>query len=349
MKILFLSHAFSPAIGGIEASSELLAGAFVRGGYEVCLITMTPAETPGLPYQVIRKPSTSELFKHHAWADIVYENNPCIRLGWPKLLFGKPSVIALHTWISRVDGTVALKDKLKMSWVAQANQAIAVSKAIQERCSPNATIIGNSYDEQLFNIRSVKRKKDFVFLGRLVSDKGVDLAIRTFNQLINDSSLHELEDTTLTIIGDGPDRKRLEQYVAHLPHPGRIRFTGSLQGEELVLELNRHSFQFIPSVWEEPFGIVALEGIACGLIPIASNGGGLPDAVGKAGVIFERGRIESLISVTRRLVQNPVQQAHLLAAAPEHLNLYNTESIMQQFLAVIDSVAQTRYYSSQPL
>jgi glycosyltransferase involved in cell wall biosynthesis len=342
MKILFLSHSFSPAIGGIEASSELLASAFIRRGHEVRLITMTPNETYDLPYTVIRKPTVSELIKHHAWADIVYENNPCMRLGWPKLLFGKPSVIALHTWIGRVDGTVALKDKIKIYWVAQAKQVIAVSKAIQQRCSPSATIIGNSYDEQLFSIRPMKRKKDFVFLGRLVSDKGVKFAIHTFSQLITYSPLPEFKDVTLTIIGDGPERKKLEQYVAHLPHPDRIRFTGSLQGEDLVLELNRHRFQFIPSIWEEPFGIVALEGIACGLIPIASDGGGLPDAVGKAGVTFERGRIESLINVTRDLVQNSAQQVQLLAAAPAHLDLFNTESITQQFLAVIESVTDAR-------
>ena len=342
MRILFLSHSFAPAIGGIEASSELLADAFFNQGHEVRLMTTTQGISSAVPYKIIRDPSINEIIKQHYWADTIYENNPCLRLGWPKLLFGKPSIIALHTWISRPDGKIALTDQLKMFWVARATHVIAVSRAIQQQCSPQATIIGNSYDKHLFSARRIKRHKDFVFLGRLVSDKGVELAIRAFDKLINGPSLPELEGVSLTIIGDGPDRNQLQQFVARLSHPSRIRFTGALQGEDLVMELNRHTFQFIPSVWEEPFGIVALEGIACGLIPIASDGGGLPEAVGNAGVIFERGRIESLIAVTKRLVQNPAQQAKCRAAANQHLSAFSIESITRKFLDVIESVAKKR-------
>ena len=337
MKILFLSHAFYPAIGGIEASSELLADAFTRKGHDVRLMTMTLGESPLLPYQVIRRPSVAELLKQHAWADIVYENNPCLRLGWPKLLFRKPSVIALQTWITRIDGTIATVDKLKLRWVAKANKVIAISKAIQQRCLQSATIIGNSYDNQLFGHRSVERQNNFVFLGRLVSDKGVELAIRAFDDLVFTHPVPGLEKSTLTIIGDGPDREQLENLAASLPVPSRIRFIGPLRGEELVMELNRHTFQFIPSTWEEPFGIVALEGIACGLIPIASDGGGLPDAIGSAGVTFKRCQLASLIEVTAELVQNPIRQAQCRMAAPSHLAAFGTETITQQFIDVLEA------------
>jgi glycosyltransferase involved in cell wall biosynthesis len=342
MKILFLSHAFAPAIGGIEASSELLAYAFFNKGHDVHLITTTIGKSPTLPYQVIRNPSTTELIKQHAWADAVYENNPCLRLGWPKLFFSKPSVVVLQTWVSRIDGTIGWLDKLKFRWLAQASQVIAISQAVRQRCWPTASVIGNSYDNQMFGIRPVERQHDFVFLGRLVSDKGTELAIRAFSKMVFDISLPELNQSTLTVIGDGPDRSHLEQLVAELPDPSRIRIIGPLKGEALVTELNRHTFQFIPSVWEEPFGIVALEGIACGLIPIASDGGGLPDAVGNAGVIFKRGQIASLIAVTTELLQSPARQAQCRAAAPAHLASFSTESITQQFLDALESAAKSR-------
>jgi glycosyltransferase involved in cell wall biosynthesis len=342
MKILFLSHAFAPAIGGIEASSELMADAFFRKGHEVRLMTKTTGESLAFPYQVIRDPSTLEMIKQHAWADAVYENNPCLRLGWPKLLFGKPSVVVLQTWISRVDGTISWLDKLKICWLAQANRVITISQAVRQRCWPTALIIGNSYDDQLFGSRQVERHPNFVFLGRLVSDKGAEMAIQAFSKLAFDVSLSELEQSSLTIIGDGPDRSHLEQLVAALPEPSRVRLVGPLKGEALVVELNRHTFQFIPSVWEEPFGIVALEGIACGLIPIASDGGGLPDAVGQAGVIFKRGQINSLVDITTALLQSPAQQAKCRAAAPKHLALFSTEFITQEFLNALEDAVETR-------
>ncbi|WP_223651835.1 glycosyltransferase family 4 protein [Hymenobacter psoromatis] len=341
MKLLFLSHVFSPAIGGIEASSEFLANAFAEAGYEVRLMTMTAGEVSSLRYPVIRRPSVAEMLKQHAWADIVYENNPCMRLSWPKLLFGKPSVITLHTWISRADGTITLVDKLKFRWLAHAKKVIAVSQAMQQRCWPPAIVIGNSYEEQLFNCQSDHRNLDFVFLGRLVSDKGVELAIRAFSDMVFVHPIPELAEATLTIIGSGPDRELLESLAASLPAPSRIRFLGPLKGETLVTELNRHTFQFIPSTWEEPFGIVALEGIACGLIPIASNGGGLPDAIGNAGVTFERGNLASLITVTANLVHSPTQQAQCRAAAPGHLAAFGNETITRKFIDVLEEAGNS--------
>jgi glycosyltransferase involved in cell wall biosynthesis len=347
MKILFLSHAFAPAIGGIEASSELLAHAFFKSGHEVRLITTTKEEGPDFPYQVIRKPSASEMIKQHAWADAVYENNPCLRLGWPKIFFNKPSIVVLQTWISRVDGSISWLDKLKLQWLAQASRVIAISEAVRLRCWPAAVVIGNSYDNQLFGSRPVQRHHDFVFLGRLVSDKGIELAIKAFSEMAFSIVLPKLAQATLTIIGDGPDRNYLEHLIAELPDPSRIRLMGPLKGEALVEELNRHTFQFIPSIWEEPFGIVALEGIACGLIPIASDGGGLPDAVGQAGVIFKRGQLDSLVAVTTALLQSPMQQAACRAAAQSHLISFSTESITQKFLDELEAVVGNRSPSFQ--
>ena len=51
----------------------------------------------------------------------------------------------------------------------------------------------------------------------------------------------------------------------------------------MVEELNRHEIMVVPSRWNELFGVVALEGMACGCAMLVSDGGGLPDAVGYAG------------------------------------------------------------------
>jgi glycosyltransferase involved in cell wall biosynthesis len=287
---------------------------------------------------IIRCPSWTELVTHHRWAQVVFENNPCLRLGWPKLLFGKPSVVILQTWLAAREGQVTLATRCKTAWLAQTNQVIAISTAVRERCWPPALLIGNTYDDNVFTKRPVARQQDFVFVGRLVSDKGADLAIQAFARLLAATPTAELATATLTIVGDGPDRASLQALAATLLPAAHVQFVGALQGRELAAELNRHSYQFIPSLWREPFGIVALEGIACGLIPIVSDGGGLPDAVGAAGVTFRRGELASLVAVTRQLLQSPAQQRQCRAAAPAHLAAFSAGRITGQVMAVVEAV-----------
>jgi glycosyltransferase involved in cell wall biosynthesis len=129
LKILFLSHSFYPQLGGIESNTELLAGAFAAAGHDLRLVTWTGDPTGRLfPYAVTRNPGKRELLRAHRWADLVFENNPCFRLGWPGLLFRRPTVIAINTWITRPDGRVSLRDKIKITWwLKRCARVIAVS------------------------------------------------------------------------------------------------------------------------------------------------------------------------------------------------------------------------------
>ena len=209
-KLLLLTHKFFPFIGGIERHSEILAYAFYEAGYDVHVLTWTDdAEQNKFPFQVIRNPNLFQSWKEHAWADIIFENNPCIRLSWPQLLFKKPNFIALHTWITNSNGAIRFQDRLKKIWLKKANCVISCSKAIQKASWPSSIVINNPYDDSVFNIiQGSDRNKDFVFLGRLVSNKGVDLALKLIHDMkikANKEKLLELK-TTLTIIGEGPEK-----------------------------------------------------------------------------------------------------------------------------------------------
>ncbi len=264
---------------------------------------------------------------------------------WPALFTGRPSVVALQTWISRPDGKQNLQDRLKRAWLNRADSVIAISKAIRERCFPAATLIHNPYRESDFRIiPGIEKTEDFIFLGRLVSDKGADIAIHALALLID----QEIRDTpdgkrrSLTIVGDGPDRSKLENLAKEKNLREYIHFTGSLRGEELVQCLNRHRFLLVPSVWEEPFGIVALEGMACGCIPIVSDGGGLPDAVGKAGLIFRRGDVNDLSIRIQKLLNDPDLIRELKSAAMEHLAEHQTKVITRKYLDIIEAAGNKK-------
>jgi len=345
MNILFLTHQFYPDIGGIEVNSEVLASEFLKAGHWIRLVTWSPGGAGReFPYPVIRKPDFGELFRQHRWADVIYENNPCLRLSWPAALLRKPSVVALRTWVSRGDGSLGFQDRLKLRWLRRAKRVIAVSEAVRRRCWNDAEVIGNPYrSDEFYVLPKVERVRDFVFLGRLVSDKGADIAIDALHRLVKrQPPVDGGNRPRLTIIGDGPERPRLEAQCKGLGLAESVVFTGALRGSELVACLNQHRFLLVPSRWEEPFGNVALEGMACGCIPIASDGGGLPDAVGDAGITFTRGDVGALVDAMVAISENSDLAASLRSRVPAHLATHLPEVVARRYLDVIEEAVHHR-------
>lgn len=339
MKILFLTHFFYPNIGGIEVNSELLALAFYNAGEEIRLLTWT--EETGdkhFPFPVIRKPSITEIFRQHQWADIIFENNPCLRLSWPAVLLRKKTITALCTWISRTNGATSWQDKLKFLWLSRASSVIAVSDEVRKLSWPSAIVIGNPYRSAIFKtLTNISRQPEFVFLGRLVSDKGVDIAINAFGKLVR--SHPEFQDAFFTIIGEGPEFETLKKNVRNLGLDKNIGFTGSLRGDALVSCLNRHRFIVVPSRWKEPFGNVALEGMACGCVPIVADGGGLQEAIGNAGLIFKRGDDDDLLRCMEQLLNNAGLEAALREAGKIQLQQFEPDVVAGSYLRVIRTAA----------
>lgn len=341
LRILFLSHKFFPDVGGIEVNSEILANAFHNAGHAVHLITWSKGDAgKQFPFQVMRNPSVTQLFLQHRWADLVYENNICLRLAWPSVLLPKPSIVAIRTLVSRSDGRLEWQDKLKLRWLKRARSVIAVSDFIRRRTWASAVVIGNPYRADLFReYKGSRRNKNFAFLGRLVSDKGADLAIRAICQLAsrNDLSTTSGHDAyTLTIIGDGPFRLQLQYLSEELGIANRIDFVGAMSGSALAACLNEHKYILVPSICEEAFGNVVLEGMACGCIPIVSDAGGLPDAVGSAGLVFKRGDVDALANSMMTLSENELLQATLRDAAKDHLAKHRPEVVTRRYLEVIE-------------
>lgn len=347
LKILFLTHRFYPDLGGTEANAEFLAQAYHDRGANVHLVTWTAENgTKNFPYTIVRNPDTRRVLKEHAWADIVFENSPVLRLSWPAVFFKKPLVVVLNTWISEEDGSKSLQARMKYWWLKKASTVISVSNEIKKQCWPSSTVIGNAYNNQLFTsiTDSKSRNKSFVFLGRLVSDKGVDMAIEAIAQLnkMQQKNSAVPMNINLTIIGDGKDSAKLIQQVREQGLEEQISFTGSLTGTDLVNCLNQHQYILIPSRWKEPFGIVALEGMACGCIPIVADGGGLPDAVGNAGLVFKRGDVNDLVRTMRRVLIDQNLQTELRTAAPQHLKAHTTNIVAGQYFDIIEAAAANK-------
>lgn len=118
-----------------------------------------------------------------------------------------------------------------------------------------------------------------LYFGRLIGEKGVDVLL---------AAAAIASEVPLVIIGDGPDRTKLENQVkaAGLKH---VRFVGAKWGIELNDWLRNCRFVVVPSLWHENFPYVILQAFAAGKPVAGSNRGGIPELVvhGERGWVYE--------------------------------------------------------------
>jgi glycosyltransferase involved in cell wall biosynthesis len=327
MKILFCSVPYQPSVGGIETVSSLLAAEFHARGHGVTLVTQTPSDDPeAADFRIVRRPSARTLWQLVQDADVVFHNNISLRLAWPMLALRKPWVVAHHTWIPR-QGVGRLK-----RWLLRRATNISVSQAIANDIPGASSIVPNPYRAALFRrLPQPARVRELVFVGRLVSDKGVDILLRAVHHLQQDG-----RRLTATLVGDGPEEAALRALAAQLGLDG-LEFAGRQSGSALVSILNQHQLLVVPSTWEEPFGVVVLEGLACGCVPVVAGSGGLPDAAGPCGVVFAKGDARALADALGGLLDDPARVQRLLNQADEHLRNHRPERVAAAYLNIFDS------------
>ena len=336
MNIMIASRFFYPSLGGSETNAEILAREFVRLGHQVKLITHTPGTkidgygTP-FPFEVIRRPGPLQFLALVRWCDVCLQNGILLKQVWALWLTQTPWVIRHQTWIQQPNHAATWLTQLKLI-AAKRSTSIAISEAIAQHLHYPSIIIPNPYrDEQFRLIPEIERTKELVFMGRLVSDKGIDLLL----QAVANLKAFNLAPR-LTIIGSGEEEKALRQQTKALNLDAQVTFVGPKVGNELVTLLNQHHILVVPSRWHEPFGVVALEGIACGCVVVGSEGGGLKDAIGNCGITVPNGDVDALTQALAHLLEYPNEQIQYRNNAPVHLAKHRKEAVARAYLRVLE-------------
>lgn len=344
MKILVSSHLFHPSIGGLEEVSRVLAAEFFRQGHEVKLVTQTPSnEANEFSFPVIRRPNAGELIAAIRWCDVVFHNNISLQTAWPLLLVRRPWVITHAIWTSRVDGRIGWQDRLKRLLFRRATN-VSISQSIADALPVASLVLGNPFRSELFRLKpAVARTRPLVFLGRLVSDKGVDVLLRALSVLKHDGGAG-----ALTIVGEGPEEAALRRLAADLKIEAEVTFAGRMTGEPLVDLLNAHQIMVVPSRWREPFGVVALEGIACGCVIVGSADGGLKGAIGPGGATFPNGDFNALAAVLKRLLNDRSALENHRAAGRGHLAAFHPATMARKYVAVFRAAARLSGRAATP-
>ncbi|MBU2956052.1 glycosyltransferase [Paracoccus sp. C2R09] len=156
-----------------------------------------------------------------------------------------------------------------------------------------ADIVGNGIDLRLWPFRP-QGDGSAVWAGRITPTKGTHLAAQAAR----------MAGVPLTIFGVIEHRDYYNDMVRPLLG-GDIRYGGHLQGGDLATEMGRASAMLFTPQWEEPFGLVAIEGMACGL-PVASTRIGATDEViGDCGAFAAPDDAEGLAHALEQALQIP--------------------------------------------
>jgi glycosyltransferase involved in cell wall biosynthesis len=182
-------------------------------------------------------------------------------------------------------------------------QHITPTSHVSKRVNlPRTTTIYHGINQPRNVQRSVdhylKQPVCFAYVGRLVSEKGLNLLLEAAGRLNVAGCSFRLK-----FIGDGPERARLTERVDLLGLRRQVAFTGLVQGQDLEKALHDVAVVIMPSICEETAGLSAMENMMRGRTVIAADIGGLGELVGDAGLKFPVGDAESLAWCMMRVLR----------------------------------------------
>lgn len=284
MKIVIASHGFLPSVGGVSTNVSVLAKAFVEQGHDVTVATLSPGPTEGYSHKVVRKPGPLRLFKLYWQADLIILSNLAIKLIYP-LVFLRRNVALRHHSESAF--------RLSSSWFS----VDVIRRDVMSRAKHFMTsaYIGRKSGMQTFEVtppfanplhittdirRPPQERHYALFVGRTEPEKGVTWLLDRWPMIREILAVDELR-----VVGKGSLDAAIKQRVDE--RADGVKQLGALTRSETAREMGGARYLFVPSLWEEPFGAVALEGVAAGALTIATNRGGLQEAAGKLGFYFD--------------------------------------------------------------
>ncbi|MCA9385149.1 glycosyltransferase family 4 protein [Candidatus Dojkabacteria bacterium] len=155
----------------------------------------------------------------------------------------------------------------------QSNDTKMRLEALLDGAIPKITVIPLPFQKPEDNFEKEQIHKshetfNLISLGRIVKRKGYEYLLRALQKLP--------EDITLTIVGDGPEKSKLEGITKELEIMGRVRFTGYVSEKEKY-KLLKSSDCYVLSSLHEGMGIVVQEAMFVGLPIVATNNGGQND------------------------------------------------------------------------
>ncbi len=168
-----------------------------------------------------------------------------------------------------------------------------------------------------------------LFIGRLVGTKGLPYLIRAM----------DLVDGKLLIVGEGPDRRRLEALVRRTGLADKVGFTGRVSEDEKVRLLSNCKVFAMPSLFES-YGLAVAEAMSWGKPVIASRVGGLPEVVGDGGILCPPRDPMAIAIALNRLLKDDAVRREYARNARVHIQRFAWTNVVRDLEATYHKVAE---------
>lgn len=263
--------------GGIERIIEMLVEGLVKQGHQVSLFAHSESVTKALLYPYPSKTNNKfATLKNMIFVNkILLTNQFDIIHSFSRLAYLLPALFSKTPKIMSYQREPTISQIKKANKLARKNTLVftGCSKYISDKISPFAKsyTIYNGIDPAKYSFtQQFDNAKPLIFLGRIEPIKGVHLAVEIAHRT----------DKDLIICGNiSPEHQSyFDQKIS--PHLSeRIRYVGSVDDEQKKRLLSNSCALLMPIIWDEPFGIVMVEAMACGTPVIGLKRGAVPEIV----------------------------------------------------------------------
>ena len=303
MKILFWTELFWPYIGGVEVLSMQLIQTLQKRGHQfLVLATHGDRDLPDeetyrdiaihrFPFQrallhrdlkmikTIRERITT--LKQSFRPDLIHLNT-----GQPSVFFHEctkdacaaPTLFTIHSPVGHATDRNSLLGRVlgSSNWVAGISNAMLddARKLIPEIAARSSVIYNGLEMPDLKPAPMDFDTPRLLCIGRVIADKGFDLALAAFASLAA-----RFPRARLVIAGDGEARPDLERRAAEMQIRDRVDFLGWVSPEKVPELINTSVAVVVPSRWREPFGLVALQAAQMARPAVATRVGGLEEVI----------------------------------------------------------------------
>lgn len=285
--------------GGIERIVDMLMRGLMERGHDVTLFAHSDSEVPcrHVPYSGTDAQSLIDTVRNMLTVSRLAFRQPDVVHSFGRLAYLTPLLpLRLPKIMSYQRGPTPSRIQTAMTLAQEGSLLFTgCSDHIADEIRPyapartvyNGVPLG-TYDVQT----SVAADAPLVFLGRIAPIKGTHTAVEVARQ----------SGRRLVIAGNVPDEQRpffREKIEPHLDGE-QIRYVGPVDDDEKNALLGRAAAFLMPIEWEEPFGIVMAEAMACGTPVIGTRLGAVPEVVEEGVTGFIGENVEDLVAAVHR-------------------------------------------------
>lgn len=254
-----------------------------------------------------------------------------------KKKYGKPTCMVLHDNVFNLEKKYGVKGiKMLVNLDVIGFRSTIGQRDFEKKYGiPKRSFIASSGVSESFLLAGQEEQREvcqpirnFVFVGSLIARKYPSVIVTALSRVFPNG------DYKMTFIGDGSERIKIETEYQRFGKKGELCFTGRIPREQIIQHLKQADI-FVMISSAEIFGLVYLEAMALGVIPVGSRNEGIDGVIqdGENGFLCEAGNVDELAMVLEKIRNMPTEKIQQLSCrAKETAREYSDKSVAEKYI-----------------